>query len=659
MTYYDIGAYASKEQYCEIFKKYTNIRLLNEYDYEHSCQNANLYVLSTPIYVKTQLKQHQILLLNKCLDLERKQINLNKSDFNLNIKRHVGKYEIVDSDMSSKDLNVSESYSTWKIEEDEVFDPLREYKDNKSFSLHTRFGCISDDVGSGKTLTALSMINQQIKHNILSKPIKDELSNNLSLDFKISIIVVPHVIVNQWKDNINTQTNLTFLEFRDKDKNFNLNEALNFDILLIKNTEYVKFYKKYQNIIFKRIFFDEADSINIPNCPKLEAMFYWFITANYTNLMRNKNSGKYYWNLLNSEVSGISHNGFIFKLFIHTPKLLKQKLIIRNDKNFIKKSFQIPEYQINIIKCKLNNILKVLEGFVSDDVQRRICAGDIEGAIKSFNIETEDNDNIIQVICKDLYKKVEKNKKKIIETENKDYNDENYKQEALRKIRDKIDNIKESIKSIKKNIEESDLDPITYTEIENPIVMKCCKTVFDFESITMFITNRNSNGLDALCPICRTLISKESMVLKVEKKVIHEEKIKKWIYEEHTKDENIKQIFDTFNYSKDKKKVIIFSQFDASLKKLQFLKSLEIKEIKGNNFIIKKTLDWFKDDKQECNIKILFLNSKYCGAGLNLEMATDIIIYHSMEQNLENQVLGRAQRYPRETQLNVYRFKEI
>ena len=48
------------------------------------------------------------------------------------------------------------------------------------------------------------------------------------------------------------------------------------------------------------------------------------------------------------------------------------------------------------------------------------------------------------------------------------------------------------------------------------------------------------------------------------------------------------------------------------------------------------------------------LNAINYGSGLNLQMATDIIIYHELELELETQVIGRAQRLGRKDPLNVY-----
>jgi SNF2 family DNA or RNA helicase len=52
------------------------------------------------------------------------------------------------------------------------------------------------------------------------------------------------------------------------------------------------------------------------------------------------------------------------------------------------------------------------------------------------------------------------------------------------------------------------------------------------------------------------------------------------------------------------------------------------------------------------------MNSRFCGAGLNLQACTNMIIYHKMNESLITQIIGRAQRYGRTTALNVYSFDD-
>ena len=48
------------------------------------------------------------------------------------------------------------------------------------------------------------------------------------------------------------------------------------------------------------------------------------------------------------------------------------------------------------------------------------------------------------------------------------------------------------------------------------------------------------------------------------------------------------------------------------------------------------------------------LNAKHFGAGMNLQCATDIIMYHRFTREMEEQIIGRGQRMGRQGTLNVY-----
>ena len=50
----------------------------------------------------------------------------------------------------------------------------------------------------------------------------------------------------------------------------------------------------------------------------------------------------------------------------------------------------------------------------------------------------------------------------------------------------------------------------------------------------------------------------------------------------------------------------------------------------------------------------MLLNAKYYGAGLNLQITNDIIIYHRFDKETEEQIIGRANRYGRTEPLSVY-----
>jgi hypothetical protein len=78
--------------------------------------------------------------------------------------------------------------------------------------------------------------------------------------------------------------------------------------------------------------------------------------------------------------------------------------------------------------------------------------------------------------------------------------------------------------------------------------------------------------------------------------------------------------------------------------------NISFSKLAGNINVINNTIEKFKNGK----IKVLLLNATNYGSGLNLQMASDIIIYHEMTAELQTQIIGRSQRMGRTEQLNVY-----
>jgi SNF2 family DNA or RNA helicase len=100
-------------------------------------------------------------------------------------------------------------------------------------------------------------------------------------------------------------------------------------------------------------------------------------------------------------------------------------------------------------------------------------------------------------------------------------------------------------------------------------------------------------------------------------------------------------------------KILIFADFQQTFDKIKY--KLEHEKInydilKGTNKTMENIINNFKNG----NTKILMLNATNFGAGLNLQEATDVIIYHRFTKETEEQVIGRAQRLGRTTSLNVY-----
>jgi hypothetical protein len=573
--------------------------------------NENENNAKQPEKINILLKPHQLKMLNKCLQLEQSKI-INRENNNI---------------------------------------------------IKTSIGIIGDKVGSGKSYIILGLIcnnyninnnNMQIiHHNPLFKIYSDIYCKLIYKN--INILIVPHNIFQQWKlyiNNINISVEYIKTQNQLKDIQFNT------ELILISSTLYNKFADIVNNnkYIFSRVIFDEADSIKIPACKEIKSYFYWFVTSSIKNLLYP--TGHYSWtnNLLNN-IRGICHNGFIkntfvnlYQLDIHNNRQNIKYIFLKNDDKLIKKSFTIPDPIIHHIICKNPTILNILNDIISDKIQKMINAGDIVSAIKEIDIQKTNETNLIKLVAMDLYNELDNKKIDLESIMKKNYKDLNKKENDINSINNEINILEDKINNIKNRLNDNNIDPITYEEIQNKIIVNCCKQLFDFESISKYISSTNNPK----CPMCRTIISKDNLILidnNDNNLNINNDSL---LNKELDKQDQLDLIFS--NKIKNNARIIIFSEFSNTYENIINIMSkhnINFKEMKGNSNVINHIINWYKDDE---NVKkVLFLNARYYGSGLNLENTSDLIIYHKMDTELEMQIIGRAQRCGRINILNIWK----
>jgi SNF2 family DNA or RNA helicase len=102
-----------------------------------------------------------------------------------------------------------------------------------------------------------------------------------------------------------------------------------------------------------------------------------------------------------------------------------------------------------------------------------------------------------------------------------------------------------------------------------------------------------------------------------------------------------------------KAKILLFSEFDASFNQLENemnRRDIKFSAINGSTARISNILSAF----DEGSFRVLFLNSRHVGAGLNIISATDVFLFHKMTSEMEKQIIGRAYRIGRKNPLHVH-----
>ena len=180
--------------------------------------------------------------------------------------------------------------------------------------------------------------------------------------------------------------------------------------------------------------------------------------------------------------------------------------------------------------------------------------------------------------------------------------------------------------------------------VNNAIMTPCCKNIFCFSCITLSCKYSKNT-----CPLCRNKLKLNQLVAISKNKVETQENEKEKHDKLPTKLESLIQIIK----NNPGGRFLVFSEYENSFNKIvkEFnSQDIVFSRLCGSSGRITNIINEFSSN----NIQVLLLNAKHYGSGLNLQMTTDIIIYHRMSCDLENQIIGRGQRLGRTSRLNVH-----
>jgi len=594
-----------------------------------------------PSSIKTELKTHQLALLKKCSDLEMS---------------------------SNKPIMIQNG-------------------ENSTIEFKSKFGIMGDIVGSGKTLSMLSLIaNKAALNNSL--PMISMKSNLVSFVehhdtlptqiIPINIIVVPHTIYKQWCETIEKCTNLTyyginntksmsqFIDIFDDTKNDEAYLSFNKQIILVSNTrfnDYMKISVKHWDSrnTMSRYIFDEADILKISylNTIKIKASFIWFVTSSYKTLLspysrtvwvNNYGDISYSYNSeyrIRTVIEGLRHGGFIKNIMmdiIGYRDYYKKHLVLKNDDIFVRKSFELPEYRLNQIKCKTPHYLNILNKNASQEIISHLQAGDIKGAIEKLDCKTLNEKDLISGITYKLNIKLQNLNLEMKMKLEMIWSSEKAKADGIKTIQIKIEDTTQKIKSIEDKLKSSDMCVICYDDLKTTSVTPCCNTKFCLECISQWLIHNKC------CPFCRATIDLNSMI-------VVSDIVKKDVDELLSKIDNLKIILEK-QIKNPRFKMLIFSDYNNSFEKIETLLSeysINYANVNGTTNTINKKIRLYKDYSSPDKIDVLLLNANYCANGINLENSTDIVLYHSMNKDKTTQIIGRGQRPGREESLNVWK----
>ena len=613
--------------------------LVNYYDIE---LNENSNIIEQNNKLKTKLKPHQLTALNKALDME----------INGTIRYKISNTNKLLSIMNMLYSNIPYSLLT--------------QANNNIIHISTNVGIFGDMVGYGKTLIALALIAINNVENIHINNTYSKTFNNcknysyLNISsvnsliipsnniFNTTLVIVPRgPVYIQWENMIKTHTslkvlsieNLTFIKkhlprFTGNNREEIINYFNNYDLVLIKNTTLKLLYNYYYtdnnfNLInnWKRVIIDEAHDIINHLKIHINYNYLWMISGTYEDLLKkvyNSNNSLIYSNtakeLMNDE-------------FINL-------MLVKNNNNFIKNSFKLPEAIEKYYLCKLPNNINVIRNFITDSILDKINANDITGAIKELGGKNETENDIIDLVSKELKRELFNKQAERDYISNLDITIEQ-KNAKLKAINNEIENQEEKIKNLTERISyiSSKTCSICMELMTNPIMIECTH-IFCGGCLFKWLKNNNS------CPYCRKSINSMDKLIGIVNDNNDDENNNK--QEILSKEDTLLKIIN----EKPEGRFLIFSKNENSFEKIKtelIKNNYKYELLKGTTSHMINILDKFKSGE----INIILLNTQYAGSGIDISCATDIIIFHNMGID-KQQAIGRAQRVGRTTELYIH-----
>lgn len=497
----------------------------------------------------------------------------------------------------------------------------------------TRIGVNGDPTGYGKTLSMIGLLcRDKMEWNIDVPFVQEHISTEaagLVRNREISrydrlpatLILVSPSIMSQWEQEL-IACDLRVQVVATK-HDLDRIDVIDSDVVLVSVPMFNSLVISYARFAWKRFIFDEPGHVRVTGMKELTAGFYWFVTAT-PEAITSKHR-----NCRGSFMRKIIGDGW--------TKFDEQfsDMILKNDLGFVRASFEMPPTNHYTYRC-CHAVLQAVSGIISDTVYNMMVGGDIEGAISALG--GKKTRNIVELVKQEkleeqtkvaadihIYKHIKRNEKKLGESLKK-----------ADQIQQQLDQLEVRAATM---LEQT--CSICLGKLSKPVLEPCCQNLFCGKCLLTWLRK------DTKCPLCRVKIDHSDLVY------LEQKGDETTTGSDHKKiSSQVETVQDILTRNKQGK-FLIFSSYDATFTPIcRFLeeKQITFTQLKGTKKARQRDIDSFK----EGDTQVIFLNSNFNGAGLNLQETTDIILYHEMPRSTEDQIIGRANRIGRTKPLRVH-----
>lgn len=419
-----------------------------------------------------------------------------------------------------------------------------------------------------------------------------------------NLIIVPQNIHTQWMnefqkfagDSLRVKSYIEYSEISNLF--FDTSSLEEYDVFITTTLYYDMIVNvlRQNNLPIKRLIFDEIDTVATSVLNNIEEKYSFDVKRTTGNLDGDqskedymKSDNKLIWFISASFDNCITETGFTFR-DKHVPIAQLSEIMCKCEDEFIDSNFRIVEPQAMIKHCQ----------DLSDDYFECLSPTQLDhiNSISFQNIRSQ-HTNKIATNSNDILKII---------------------------IGDYTESIKKDIDTI-----NSFRTPLMKAKNNDTIVAKQKNILF-------------CNKLLDMCHSIKCSNTCEDKVKCITDKINS-------INYSNTKLNTLEEIFKSIDKSTDK--VLVFSDFTGSFKQVSSIlekHGLKYTELDGGNTkSIDKSIDMYKNQ----DTTVLMIDSSSQGCGMNLENTTHLVFLHKTGEILHNQIIGRAQRPGRTTQLKI------
>lgn len=559
-------------------------------------------------------------------------------------------------------------------------------------SVAARIGVLGDKPGSGKSyVVADLLLNCGHDHIPRSSPVRRQISCSVAVTTRpiddqqerlaLSLLVVPHNIVSQWSrvleefgagNRLKTVSRTVDLAAASEIVSALAEGESPVRMMMISASFYpdVVAVLRGNRCCAARVVFDEADSLRFrnPHEHRCAAGFHWFVTASVHNLFCSSYSSGEPLVLMHSNgaVSApmpsrapACNSGHVRSFFSFNTLYWSRfvsRLVVVADNAFVDSSFDLTPHEEFRVRCAAPLHTRVLSGIASRDVLSRLNAGDLDAALVHLHPERTDSEqNIISAALAQFRLELDNANAVLDFMQRRRYAARSQLDTALTRQRAKIARLEGNIRNVKERIQCATECLICFSPMASKTVVPCCSNSFCLSCITTWVTAANPS-----CPMCKQLLrTTDFMVCSDDVQAQPREQ-----YEAggvtfdrlRSKAQNLTQLLRKL--SRDRaSKLLLFCDSEYALenagKRAMESAGIPFSSLKGNTASINKRVCEFNEATEP---RALLINCSHYGCGLNLNKATDVIIYHTVDSRMDQQIIGRAQRAPRSGRLRVWRF---